>query len=630
MDYRKTAEAILAGIGGESNITHLEHCSTRLRFTLADSRLARVDELQKIPGVLGVVMTAQCQVIIGNEVVEVYNALAPMVHTADSPTNAPVNGQKQRAGDVLLDFIVGVFQPLVPAIAGGGILKSVLLLFSMLGLIAKDSTAYTIFNTLADAPFYFLPLLVADAAAVKLQCSRFLALSATGALLLPNMIALIGGETRLFGLPITNVNYAYQVFPALLCVLFLTLVEKYVTKWSPKVIRIFFVPLVCFVIVVPVTLLALGPAGYWFGAAFTKGILFLFARLGWIAVTLLAVVLPFMIATGMHKALLPYAVTSISELGKELLYLPASLAHNIAESGGCFAAALRARDSEERSTAVSAGISALFGITEPALYGMTLQNRRILWSVMIGAGLGGAYVGLFSVESFVAVGPGLASLSMFLSENRTMNLVHAVIGAGIAFGAAFVSGCVLYRPMAAKSEAEQTTTVPDTAHTAFADNAPVTLSSPMSGTAVPLGSVPDAVFSGGVLGDGIALVPDSGELYAPADGVIVNIPESRHAITMTTDGGLEILMHVGLDTVSLHGAPYHTQVREGDHVKAGQLLLTFDLDAIRSAGYDPVTPVILTNAAQDMYLENAQGSVRAGDTLITLRTGYPDETEGTV
>lgn len=630
MDYRKTAEAILAGIGGESNITHLEHCSTRLRFTLADSRLARVDELQKIPGVLGVVMTAQCQVIIGNEVVEVYNALAPMVHTADSPTNAPVNGQKQRAGDVLLDFIVGVFQPLVPAIAGGGILKSVLLLFSMLGLIAKDSTAYTIFNTLADAPFYFLPLLVADAAAVKLQCSRFLALSATGALLLPNMIALIGGETRLFGLPITNVNYAYQVFPALLCVLFLALVEKYVTKWSPKVIRIFFVPLVCFVIVVPVTLLALGPAGYWFGAAFTKGILFLFARLGWIAVTLLAVVLPFMIATGMHKALLPYAVTSISELGKELLYLPASLAHNIAESGGCFAAALRARDSEERSTAVSAGISALFGITEPALYGVTLQNRQILWSVMIGAGLGGAYVGLFSVESFVAVGPGLASLSMFLSENRTMNLVHAVIGAGIAFGAAFVSGCVLYRPMAAKSEAEQTTTVPDTAHTALADNAPVTLSSPLSGTAVPLGSVPDAVFSGGVLGDGIALVPDSGELYAPADGVIVNIPESRHAITMTTDGGLEILMHVGLDTVSLHGAPYHTQVREGDHVKAGQLLLTFDLDAIRSAGYDPVTPVILTNAAQDMYLENAQGSVRAGDTLITLRTGYPDETEGTV
>lgn len=630
MDYRKTAEAILAGIGGESNITHLEHCSTRLRFTLADSRLARVDELQKIPGVLGVVMTAQCQVIIGNEVVEVYNALAPMVHTADSPANAPVNGQKRMAGDVLLDFIVGVFQPLVPAIAGGGILKSVLLLFSMLGLIAKDSTAYTIFNTLADAPFYFLPLLVADAAAVKIQCSRFLALSATGALLLPNMIALIGGETRLFGLPITNVNYAYQVFPALLCVLFLTLVEKYVTKWSPKVIRIFFVPLVCFVIVVPVTLLALGPAGYWFGAAFTKGILFLFARLGWIAVTLLAVVLPFMIATGMHKALLPYAVTSISELGKELLYLPASLAHNIAESGGCFAAALRARDSEERSTAVSAGISALFGITEPALYGVTLQNRRILWSVMIGAGLGGAYVGLFSVESFVAVGPGLASLSMFLSENRTMNLVHAVIGAGIAFGAAFVSGCVLYRPMAAKSEAEQTTTVPDTAHTAFADNAPVTLSSPMSGTAVPLGSVPDAVFSGGVLGDGIALVPDSGELYAPADGVIVNIPESRHAISMTTDGGLEILMHVGLDTVSLHGAPYHIQVREGDHVKAGQLLLTFDLDAIRSAGYDPVTPVILTNAAQDMYLENAQGSVRAGDTLITLRTGYPDETEGTV
>ena len=211
-----------------------------------------------------------------------------------------------------------------------------------------------------------------------------------------------------------------------------------------------------------------------------------------------------------------------------------------------------------------------------------------------------------------------------------MNLVHAVIGAGIAFGAAFVSGCLLYRPMAVQAEAEQTAAAAVPAQTIVADSAPVTLSSPMSGTAIPLGAVPDEVFSGGVLGDGIALVPDSGELYAPADGVIVNIPESRHAISMATDGGLEILMHVGLDTVSLHGAPYHTQVREGDHVKAGQLLLTFDLDAIRSAGYDPVTPVILTNAAENTYMENAQGSIRAGDTLITLRTGNHGETEETV
>lgn len=630
MDYRKTAEAILVGIGGESNIMHLEHCATRLRFTLADSRLVQVDALKKIPGVLGVVMTAQCQVIIGNQVVEVYNALSPMVHTVNTPSDTQDKGERRKAGDVLLDFIVGVFQPLVPAIAGGGILKSVLLLLSMIGLVEKDSAAYSIFNALADAPFYFLPLLVADAAAVKLKCSRFLALSTTSALLLPNMITLIGDKARLFGVPITNVNYAYQVFPALLCVLFLALVEKYVTKWSPKVIRIFFVPLVCFAVVVPVTLLALGPTGYWFGVVFTKAILFLFDKLGWIAVTLLAVALPFMIATGMHKALLPYAVTSIGELGKELLYLPASLAHNIAESGGCFATAIRTRDSEKRSTAVSAGISALFGITEPALYGVTLQNKRILWSVMIGAGLGGAYVGLFSVESFVAVGPGLASLSMFLSENRATNIVHAIIGAGIAFGAAFVSGCVFYRPMSAQSETEHAAAATYTAPTILADDTPVTLSSPMSGTVVPLGAVSDAVFSDRVLGDGIALVPDSGELYAPANGVIVNIPQSRHAISMTTDGGLDILMHVGLDTISLQGAPYHMQVHEGDHVKAGQLLLTFDLDAIRTAGYDPITPVILTNAAEDTYIENAQGRIRAGDTLITLHTGNRSETEGTV
>lgn len=629
MDYSKTAEAILSGIGGPGNIVHLEHCSTRLRFTLADNRLVEIDTLKKIPGVLGVVMTAQCQVIIGNRVIEVYESLVPLVRSTGSSAAASENAPKRKIGDVILDFIVGVFQPLVPAIAGGGVLKSLLLLLSMVGLLTKDSAAYTIFNTLADAPFYFLPLLVADAAAVKCKSSRFLALSVTGSLLLPNMISLIGDDTRLFGLPVTNVNYAYQVFPALLAVLFLALVEKYVTRWSPKVIRVFFVPLVCLAIVVPVTLLALGPAGYWIGVAFTQVILFLFSKLGWIAVTLLAMVLPFMIATGMHKALLPYAVTSISELGKELLYIPASLAHNIAESGGCFAAAVRAKNSDERTTAISGGISALFGITEPALYGTTLQNKRILWSVMIGAGLSGAYVGLFSVESYVAVGPGLASLSIFLSENIAMNLVHAIIGAGIAFGAAFAAGCILYRPIQeedlshdenAPKEAADTPRVPV--------EAKITLSSPLNGTAVPLGTVSDEIFSGRVLGDGIAVLPSSGELYAPADGVIENIPESAHAVTMTTDNGLSILMHVGLDTVSLHGEHYHPQVHSGDRVKAGQLLLTFDLDAIRAAGYDPITPVVLTNADDiNYFMTNADGTIRAGDTLITLRSGTMETTE---
>ncbi len=626
MDYRQTAEAILAGVGGAANIAHLEHCSTRLRFTLRDSGAARVEELQKIPGVLGVVMTAQCQVIIGNQVVEVYEALTPLLSGNNATSVAPdAPVQKRKAGDVVLDFIVGVFQPLVPAIAGGGILKSLLLLFSMVGLTTKDSVGYTIFNTLADAPFYFLPLLVADAAAVKLKCSRFLALSVTGALLLPNMISVIGGDARLFGLPVTNVNYAYQVFPALLAVLFLALVEKYVTRWSPKVIRIFFVPLVCIAIVVPVTLIALGPLGYWIGVAFTQVILFLFGKLGWIAVTLLAMVLPFMIATGMHKALVPYAVTSISELGRELLYLPASLAHNIAEAGGCFAAVMRAKDPDERTTAVSAGISALFGITEPALYGVTLQKKRILWSVVIGAGLGGAYIGLFSVEAYVAVGPGLASLSMFLSENLAMNLVHAVIGGGIAFAGAFVSGLLLHRPEAtpvsvenpaedAENKAQNGTPIPVDA---LCDT--VTLVSPLSGNAIPLSSVPDAVFSGGVLGDGVAIVPESGELYAPADGVIENIPDSLHAVTMTTDSGMEILLHVGLDTVALHGAPYQVQVHAGEHVKAGQLLLTFDLAAIRDAGYDPTTPMVVTNV-ENRILDAIVGQIRAGDTILTLRS----------
>lgn len=614
MNYAETAAGILKNIGGKENISHLEHCSTRLRFTLADSGKVKLDELKKVPGVMGVVMTGQCQVVIGNRVIEVYDEVCRL---ADNPGGGSVEPEKKakvkrKPGAVFLDFIVGVFQPLIPAIAGAGILKSLLLLIVMFGWLSKDSTGYRVFNAIADAAFYFLPLLVADTCATKLKCNRYVAISTVGILLLPAMLSLIGENIVLFRLPVSNISYAYQVFPAILSVLFLAGVERLFNKISPKPIRVFFVPLMTFVIVAPITLVALGPLGYYVGEWFTKIIFFLFDRFGWFAVTLLAAALPFMIATGMHKAFVPYAVSSITTAGKELLYLPASLAHNISESGACFGVAIRTKDSDLRSTAFSAGISALFGITEPALYGVTIQNKRALASVILGAVAGGAYIGITGVEAYAAVGPGIASISMYVSETLPRNILHALIGGGISLVVSIVAALLLWRNPAPEISGATGAEEEKKAEAC-------TVASPADGEIIPLSEVKDEVFSQGILGDGVAVVPDNGEIYAPADGEIASVFDTRHALTLRTDAGAEILIHCGLDTVKLNGKGFDTLVHAGERVKEGQLLMHFDVAAVSRQGYSTVTPVVVVNA--DRYrITPPEGAkrVRHGDALMML------------
>lgn len=386
MDYKQTAAEVLKYVGGKENIAHFEHCSTRLRFSLVDNTKADVKRLERVPGVIAVKMTGQCQVVIGNEVIEVYDAVNQLLGNLPG-SNAGAEGaqasaasakEKKKIGAIILDFIVGVFQPLIPAIAGAGMLKSLLLLLGLMNVMDSNGHTYKIMMQIGDAALYFLPLLVAVTTANKLKVNSLVALAAVGALLLPNMTAMLGEGAQLFGLQLKSIAYAYQVFPAILTVLLYAQLEKWFTRISPKVIRVFFVPMMSLMITVPISLLILGPLGYTLGEGFTSVILTLFDKVGWIAVALLAAVLPLMVSVGMHKALIPYALSAMGSAGKEVLYMPASLAHNISESGACFAVAVRTKDRALRATAISAGISALFGITEPALYGVTLQNKKCL------------------------------------------------------------------------------------------------------------------------------------------------------------------------------------------------------------------------------------------------------------
>lgn len=592
IDQNKLASDILLAVGGQANVEDLVHCSTRLRFTLRDDSIVDKEKIKSLTGVLGLAQTGgQTQVVIGNDVADTYNAVKKLLSESNND-NLTATGTKQnkKLSAIVLDFIIGIFQPLIPAIAGGGILKSFLMLANMLGLMSDTTQTYKILYFVGDAPLYFLPLLVAITTANKLKVNPLVAVSAVAALLTPNLATMLAssGGGHLFSFGIKNITYAYQVFPAILAILVYAQLEKYLTKITPKVIRGFFVPMVSLLIVVPLTLLVLGPIGYTFGQGFAAVILFIFSKFGWIAVAILAAVLPFMVVTGMHKAMIPYVVTSLGQTGKEVIYNAASLAHNISEAGGSFAVALRTKDKGLKATALSAGISALFGITEPAIYGVTILHKRVLYGVMIGSFIGGASLGLMGVEAYVAVGPGLASLSMFISKTLPNNLLFAVIGLIISFIASFTAVAILWQDPVNQKDALLSENEAPT-------NRSVILPSPMAGKIIPLSSVNDAVFSNKTLGDGVAIIPSEGKLYAPTYGLIEMVYNTNHAIGMKTSEGDEILFHIGIDTVNLKGQFFDVAVTAGQQVKQGDLLVRFNREGIKAAGFDDTTMIIITN-----------------------------------
>ncbi|MFT8349175.1 beta-glucoside-specific PTS transporter subunit IIABC [Clostridium saccharoperbutylacetonicum] len=604
MNYKEVASKILKAVGGDENVEHLEHCSTRLRFNLIDNSKVKVKDLENIPEVIGIKQNVQCQVIIGNAVVEVYDEVKKLI--SDKGTSTNNNKEKRKIGAVVLDFVISVFQPLIPAIAGGGILKSLLMLLNMLGILSNTTSTYKILNFVGDAPLYFLPLLVAITTANKMKVNPLVAVSAVAALLTPNLAKMLGDGTLFFNIPVQNINYAYQVFPAILCVLLYSQLEKFFNKISPKVIRSFFVPMMSLLITVPITLLVLGPIGYNFGQGFAGVILFVFGKFGWIAVAVLAAFLPFMVVTGMHKAMIPYVITSLGQSGRELIYNAASLAHNISEAGGCFAVSIRTKDKALRSTAVSAGISALFGITEPALYGVTILHKRVLYGVMIGAFTGGAFLGVQAVEAYVAVGPGIASLSMFISETLPNNLMNAIIGLGVSFVASFIAVSVLWKEEVTSNEAGKV------------ENKKEKFNAPLEGELISLSEVKDEVFSNKLMGEGFAIIPSKGELYAPIDGTIEMIFETKHSLAMKTEDGTEILFHVGLDTVNLKGKYFNPEVSVGKSVKQGDLLLSFELDKIIAEGFDTVTATIITNRPDAKIETTENRKVNKEDKVFTI------------
>ena len=619
MENKELAGKIVKLIGGTENISQSWHCITRLRFNLNDENQVKVDELKTLDGVLGAqFQSGQFQVIIGAKVAEVYEEID---HLAGHSSNnsAPVkNTSKMNPIEVVFDVISGIFTPILPAIVGSGLIKGIMALFVSLGWLTETSSTYQVLQIFSNAVFYFLPFLIAYSAAKKFKTRESLALALAGILLYPTMIegAAKGADPLSFlGLSIPLNNYTSSVLPIILGVLLLSFVDKWITKAIPKSLSIVFTPVLSLMITAPLTLAFIAPIGNVSGQYLEIFFTSLFNFAGPIAGLLMGGLMPLIVLTGMHYAFFPSTLASFEKVGYDIMLLPMNFIANMAQAGAVLGVIIRTKRVETRSLALSTLLPSFFGITEPAIYGVTLRLKKPFYASLIGGAVGGCFYGLFSVKTTAFSIPGITSLPTYIMKG-TNNFQLALIGIALSFIVSLLITILLGFQESVTAFNEQAAEKPN--HTESTENQqmskqtnPYEVQAPMSGKVIPLSEVNDSVFSSEMMGKGVAILPDKGVVQAPFSGKVVTVTPTKHAIGLVSDDGIELLIHVGIDTVSLNGQFFDVLVKEGDKIKTGDHLLSFDIEGIQSNHLDVVTPIIVTNSTQ--YLD----VIHTGDAHVT-------------
>lgn len=595
MSYNDTAKNLLKDIGGSDNVNSLVHCATRLRFTLKDNDLANDRAVENIPGVVGLVKGGgQYQVIIGPDVANVYNELQKE-GLSDSNTQT----KKEKKGfkgilDTILDYIAGSFTPVLPIITAGGMIQVVLSILMTFNLLSDTSDTYLILMQVSQAAFYFIPMYLGHSVAKKFQINPYLGMMLAGVLLIPEMGNLLSreGGVALLGITLQPVTYSSSVLPIFLGIWAMSYIDRFSDKIIPNSLKFVFKPLLTILITAPLVLIVLGPLGYVVGNYISIFIEFLSVNLGWAAVMVLGAFSPLLVMGGMHYALFPMLMTSFAANGYEMLVVPGMLAANMAQSGAAAAVAIKSKNTKMKQLASSASITALMGVTEPAMYGVHLKLKKPFLAVIIGGAAGGLYAGVTGLKAYALVS-SLAAIPSYLST--TANFVNAIITCIIGFVVAFVAAYVI------GFEEEETDLAEEKVEKNQFDPSLVTkvnLSSPVKGEVISLADVNDSAFSSFALGKGFAVQPVEGKVYAPVEGVVSAVFPTKHAIGITTAENIEILIHIGINTVQLDGEFFASHVKVGDHITKGQLLVEFDLAAIENKGYDTTTMVVITNTTK--------------------------------
>ncbi|OTN89952.1 PTS system beta-glucoside-specific IIABC component [Enterococcus sp. 7E2_DIV0204] len=623
---QEIAERVLTLVGGEENVNSVVHCATRLRFKLKDEGKADTEKLNQDSDVIQVVQSGgQYQVVIGSHVSDVYKELMAHSNLGDDDSEKD-EGPKGNIFNQLIDIISSIFTPFLGAMAGAGVLKGFLTLALTLNWLTVESGVYVVLFAIADGIFTFLPILLAFTAAKKFKTNQFLAVCLAMALVHPSISALAGQTLSFAGIPVIIGASAYtsSVIPIILAVYVQSYVERFFKKIIPSFLQIICVPLAVFLVMAPVTFIAIGPIGTILGDLLGKGYNGIYGLSPIIAGAVMGGLWQVFVMFGMHWGFVPIMMLNLSQAGGGVdTMAPMLLPAVLAQGGAALAVFFMTKNVKLKGLALSSTMTSVFGITEPTVYGVTLPLKRPFIAACIGGAVGGAFIGFSHVQNYVFGLISLLSLPGFIPQDTkdTSGLIAAVIGTVIAFVIAFVLTFILKfedKPEAGSETATKgNSSNSETQHGNKNDK--IVLKSPITGTIVPLDKVEDQVFSSGALGKGIAVEPALGELYAPANGEITTLFPTGHAVGITTEDGAEVLMHIGMDTVEMDGDGFEILVKQGDKVKQGELLVKFDIEKIKAAGHPVVTPVVVTNSGDYLdVLDMDQTDVLHGEDFLAI------------
>ncbi|UPO89969.1 beta-glucoside-specific PTS transporter subunit IIABC [Niallia sp. Man26] len=617
MNDKQLAEEILRFSGGESNIKGVTHCVTRLRLSVNDTNVIKVNDIQILPGVLGVnIVGNQLQVILGGKVYAIYDAFLPLVN-ASSSNGEGKRGNKESLISRFLDTLSGIFTPIIPAIIGAGLLKGIMIFLMFYNIVSTESDIYKFLNIFSDSAFYFIPLLLAFSTATRFKCNPYVAVAIAGILVHPSLITMMNESSSLkfIGIPITNASYASSVLPIILGVWLMSYVERWLTNVIPKILKTILVPLLTVLIVAPIILVVLGPIGTIVGNSIGQGFIDFYLNFGILAGAVLGAVYPFLVILGMHVGFTPVMVQSLSKFGVDYM-MALFVAANSAQAGATFAVYTKTKNKGFKALAGTAALNAFIGITEPALFGVTTKLKRPLIAVSIGGALGGAIAGAFHVQaSGMGTGP-IAGIPLFLGPTFIYFVISSLVSLVVAFILTLVIG---FDDIPEESTTTNTKKSENHTFAVTETEEKQKIFSPLSGSVIPLDQVNDKVFSQKMMGDGIAIRPNIGKAVAPFDGVVEMVFDTKHAIGLKSNNGCELLIHVGLDTVELKGEFFISHVTNGQEVKAGDLLLEFDIEQIQKTGYDTTTPVIITNSSAFEFVTGSNKTEsNSGDVLFEV------------
>ncbi|MDU5741683.1 MAG: beta-glucoside-specific PTS transporter subunit IIABC [Clostridium sp.] len=598
MKYKDFNTKIIELVGGKDNVQAVVHCMTRLRFTLKDRSKAKTEEIKKMDGVVDVVSNdVAYQIIVGTHVSEVHSELISMLGISGE-ANSSENKVKKNPIKAVLDLFSESMTPILEPIIAAGMLAGVLSLLSLTGIISAESPTYILLDNIRSSVFFFLPIFMAMSCAKRLNASPFLAVALAATLLSTGINGVEG--LSFFGIALPTTTYSNSFIPIILAVWFMGYVQKSLKKVLPKFLHYFLVPVFTLIICLPITLMFFGPIGEWIGSAMSWVCMFLMNTLGnWSVIALYAAVQPFLIMFGAGNFIIPIVVQFHAELGYDPIFYAACTISDIAVAGAMLGYFLRAKNEKQKQLFGTFSFSALMGVTEPAIYGAFVKFRKLFLAVAIGGGLGGLYAGIANVKTY-AMAWGLAGLPSYIGNNDYKNFYSMIIAVIIGFVAAAVAAYFLGIP----KDSEKAETSDEKAVSSKSDDSmmnKVVVNGCATGKLVKLSEINDKAFSSGALGSGVGIIADNNLVVAPVDGEVVCVFPTKHAFGLKTESGVELLIHIGIDTVELEGKHFTTMVNQGDKVKIGQPLVQVDFDKVKEEGFDPTIIVVVTNT-QD-YLD---------------------------